>query len=85
MENFSKLRARLGSVKLVLAQVARETHGYHSELQRKAVQDVLKACDLSVEERAQSATMVSAAGFVAKDEEMLLAMLAGEEESSSKR
>ena len=45
MANFSKLRARLGSVKLEMAQVSRESLGYHSALQRKAVIDLVKASD----------------------------------------
>ena len=75
MANLSKLRARLGSVKLVLAHVSRETHGRHSQLQRHAVEEMLKACTLTNDEKAEVATKVSTAGLASRDEALLLGVL----------
>jgi hypothetical protein len=72
-----KIKARLGSVRLVLSGAAEGTRAYHSSLQGKVVEDMVKDCQLTAEEKADIASVVSSVGFMAKDEELLLASLSG--------
>ena len=72
-----KIKARLGSVRLVLSEAAECTRAYHSSLQGKVVEDMVKDCQLTAEEKADIASVVSSVGFMAKDEELLLASLSG--------
>jgi hypothetical protein len=80
-----KIKARLGSVRLVLSEAAEFTRAYHSSLQGKVVEDMVKDCQLTAEEKADIASVVSSVGFMAKDEELLLASLSGVSSSKMAR
>jgi hypothetical protein len=68
------IKARLGSVRMVLSGLD-GTHAYHSSLQRKVVEDMVKASQLTAEEKAEVASVVSSVGFTVVDEQLLLAAL----------
>ena len=53
-----KIKARLGSVRLVLSEAAECTRAYHSSLQGKVVEDMVKDCQLTAEEKADIASVV---------------------------
>jgi len=71
---FSKLRARLGAARLVLAEVPEVHRATHSKLQSNAIEDMLKsnAKTLTPEEKADLARMVGIAKFSNVDETRLL-------------
>lgn len=86
---FSKVRARLGAARLVLAETPEEmSRKTHSQLQRRAVENILLSEDgrkLEDQEKANLAAMLSKVKFAHDDEMRLLSILSTDVDTDSKR
>ena len=86
---FSKVRARLGAARLVLAEAPEEmSRKAHSQLQRRAVENLLLSEDgrkLDGQQKADLAAMLSIVKFAHDDETRLRSILSTDVDTESKR
>ena len=79
---FSKVRARLGAARLVLAEVdSQQALTVHSKFQSRAVEQMLVESSLNLQEKADLATMISTVKFASADENRLLSILSTDVDS----